>query len=362
MIPARGGGLEHGVDHALYGSPATTGLGVAHPVAGDAAREAHHRAVSGPAASAAIGEEPLNIEQGHGGGGYLACEGNVAELAVVIATLNRPAAVVDVLRDVLAQAPADTEIAVVDQSAPGASADIAREVDALGDGRIAHLRRGPGLVEARNAGVRATSAPVVLFLDDDVRLSAGCLAGHLAAYVDPTVGGVVGGIEERVALPNVRRTQNRLDLGGRVRTNLSGGCAGPIQTLKGANMSFRRSALVQAGPFDPAYRGTAFLEDADMSVRVATQGWSLRYEPRASVVHLSLPSGGVRVGSEQETEYWRFRNTAYFMRRHRGGAAALPMALTFGAIAARRAMEWGTPGAVPRLLTGLVRGWRLGAP
>ena len=285
----------------------------------------------------------------------------MARLAVVIATLNRPIAVMDVLRDVLEQAVADTEIAVVDQSDPGALDAVSSGIAALSDVRIRHIHREErGLVGARNCGVRETSAPIVLFLDDDVRLGAGCLRGHLRAYTDPTVGGVVGRIEERVAHPNARRTQNRLDLGGRIRTRLDGDCPVPIQTLKGANMSFRRVALAEAGPFDASYRGTAILEDADMSHRVARAGWSLRYEPSAPVVHLSLPSGGVRVGSDQETERWRFQNTGYFMRRHRGGLALVPMTLTFGAIATRRALEWRRPVALPQLMIALARGWREG--
>jgi GT2 family glycosyltransferase len=284
------------------------------------------------------------------------------QLAIVIATLNRPSAVLDALSDVVNQAPHDTEIAVVDQSDPGAFARVQRGLVALGDDRIRHIRRVErGLVGARNCGVAATAAPVVLFLDDDVRLKPGCIHGHLRAYIDPTVGGVVGRIEERVVRPNATTTQNRLDLGGRIRTNLTGDRSVSIQTLKGANMSFRRCALQDAGEFDPAFRGTAFLEDADMSCRVSRCGWSLRYEPGAAVVHLSLSAGGVRVGSALKTEQWRFRNTGYFMRRHRGRGSLVPMALTFGAIATRRALEWSSPTAVPQLMRELALGWREGA-
>lgn len=283
----------------------------------------------------------------------------MTELAVVIATLNRPAAVVEAIVDVVEQAPLEIEIAVVDQSDDSAFDTVSVGIEAIADARIRHIRREVrGLVGARNAGIAATTAPIVLFLDDDVRLLTGCIAAHLRAYEDPTVGGVVGRIEERILRPNVATTQNRLDLGGRIRTNLTGRRAQPIQTLKGANMSFRRSALLQAGPFDPGYEGTAFLEDADMSTRVAACGWSLRFEPDAALRHLSLPAGGVRVGSALDTERWRFHNTAYFVRRHRGRRALMPMVATFSAIAIRRSLTWGTPAAVPLLMASLARGWR----
>jgi len=358
---ASGGGLEERLDDAVKGTATTSRGGELHAVAGDPLRETHHRTLRGSATRTAVGKKPLNIELRHRRRGYRVPETQMPQLAVVIATLNRPRAVLDALSDVVTQAPGDTEIAVVDQSDPGAFAQVATGIAALSDDRIRHIRRTErGLVGARNCGVAATVAPVVLFLDDDVRLKPGCIQGHLRAFIDPTLGGVVGRIEERVVRPNATSTQNRLDLGGRIRTNLTGEYAVPIQTLKGANMSFRRSALRDAGAFDPAYRGTAFLEDADMSWRVAKCGWSLRYEPGAALEHLSLPAGGVRVGSPLETEVWRFRNTAYFMRRHRGSGAAVPMTLTFGAIAARRAIEWSSLRAVPRLMRGLARGWREG--
>ncbi len=284
------------------------------------------------------------------------------ELAVVIATLNRPAAVLAVLSDVVLQAPRGSEILVVDQSEPQAFRRLAQGIETLADPRIRHiLLDKPGLIGARNYGIERTTAPIVLFLDDDVRLAQGCIAGHIRALHDPTVGGVVGRIEERVALPNSLRTENRLDLGGRIRTNLTGDRSQPIQTLKGANMCFRRIALEQAGPFDSAYAGTALLEDADMSTRVAQCGWSLRFEPSAAVEHLSLPSGGVRVGSALSTERWRFHNTAYFMRRHRSKLSLVPMVATFSAIAIKRAVAWREPTAVARLMVALARGWRLGS-
>jgi len=222
------------------------------------------------------------------------------------------------------------------------------------------MHRPPGLPAARNAGLAQTTGRVVLFLDDDVRLATGCLAAHVAAYADPRVGGVVGRIDEARVRPNASTTVNRVGFGGRVRTNLQGARRQPIATLKGCNMSFLRRAIEQAGGFDPAYSGTAFLEDADASTRVAAAGWELWFEPAAGLQHLSVPSGGVRQPDPHRTEWWRFHNTGYYVRRHRSPLAAPSVALTFAAIASRRAWSWRRPTAMVSLMGALWKGWSLG--
>lgn len=279
----------------------------------------------------------------------------------MLATLERADDLARLLRQLVLQAPQASQIVVVDQSGPEALARTAAQIEALADARIRHLPRAiRGLPGARNAGLAATSAPIVLFLDDDVELLPGCLVSHLSRYRDPTVGGVVGRIIERRLRPNAWRTTNRLDAAGRIRTRLDGPDPVEIETLKGANMSWRRRALIEAGGFDEAYAGTSLLEDADASVRVRAVGWRLVYEPDAAVVHHHRPTGGVRPQRPADAIRWRFHNTALFLRRHRGCAALPPFAVTFAAIAARSALTHRSVSLAPELLQAALVGWRVG--
>jgi len=258
--------------------------------------------------------------------------------------------------------PPDVEVLIVDQSDPEALAATADAIAALGDARFAHLPVATrGLPDARNAGLAATTAPIVLFLDDDVRVMPGLVEAHLERMSDPGVGAVVGRIVERVVRPNARRTANRVAPGGRVITNLLGHEARPIEALKGANMAIRRAVFDVIGGFDRNYGGTAILEDADIAERIRQAGFTVWFEPRAEVVHLSAPRGGVRQDDAYATERWRFHNTAYFVRRHRGLAAAPRLWSTFTAIAVRRAATWRRPDVIPGLLRALADGWALGA-
>jgi GT2 family glycosyltransferase len=281
---------------------------------------------------------------------------------VVIATLNRPEYLAGVLRDLYHQAPEDVEVLVVDQSPLEVTEEVDVFVGALEDGRFGYtFTKQRSLPNARNLGIERTSAPIILFLDDDVRLLPGLVEAHRSAYDDPRVGGVVGRIIERRVLPNARSTVNRVGFGGRVITNLWGTERKEVQALKGANMSVRREALEHTGGFDRNYRGTALLEDADIAERIRGAGWRLWFEPKAEVIHLSASDGGVRQLDDVRTEQWRFHNTGYYMRRHRGTWSWPSLVLTFAAIAVIRAVRWRRPSAFWQLMRALGEGWRLAA-
>ncbi len=281
----------------------------------------------------------------------------MSPLAGVICTVDRAGHLARLLPAVLAQLPAGAEVVVVDQSGDEEHARIRAVVPP--EVCLIRLDRR-SLPAARNVGIAATRAPIVLFLDDDVVPFPGCLAGHLAAYRDPTVGGVVGRIVERRLRPNSRRVRNDIGWDGRIRVRLDGDTDGPIGSLKGANLSARRRALEEVGGFDEGWGGTALLEDADLSERLARRGWRLWFAAGAGVEHFHAETGGVRVGSPEATERWRFRNTARFLVRHRGRGAAVHATPTRIVVAAARAVRWRRPAAVPELLGAWVRG--LGAP
>lgn len=284
------------------------------------------------------------------------------DVLVVIPTLDRPDVLAASLRDVVEQLPRGGAVLVVDQSDEATLAANAATIAALGDGRVRHrIVRTRGLPNARNVAIGEADAPIVVFIDDDVRLMPGWLAAHVSAYRSPVVGGVVGRVVEMVNRPNRREIVNDISPGGRILCNLDGVERAPIATLAGRNMSFRREALARIVGFDRNYLGTALLEDADASARAAAAGFELWFEPEAALLHLSAPRGGVRQPDPLRTERWRFRNTAYFMRRHRGDRSWTRLRATFTTIALSKAAKWRDPEAVATLTRALHEGWEAAA-
>ncbi len=285
-------------------------------------------------------------------------------LSVLIPTLNRGQLFHDTVRQVLSQSYGDLELILVDQSEPEPRAANEALLAELDDPRVVYLHLDvKGLPNARNEGMAIARGEIWLFLDDDVILLGDVLQAHVDAYTDPAVGGVTGRIVERTVRPNVEDTRNEISPGGRVLTNLWGTEICEIQTLKGANMSYRAEACRQIGGFDRQYIGTALLEDTDFSERIRAAGWKLLFLPAAELVHLSALQGGVRVEDALRTEIWRFRNCTYWSLKHRGVSSLPLLAATYGGIAVKRAIEWRHPAAFGELTRAFGRGiqaWREG--
>jgi GT2 family glycosyltransferase len=87
----------------------------------------------------------------------------------------------------------------------------------------------------------------------------------------------------------------------------------------GAALLLRRSAVDEVGGFDERF--FMYAEDLEWCWRARQLGWSVRFDPRAVVVHVGNASGGKNYGNARTVAY--LRNTYRFYRREHGTAAAL---------------------------------------
>ena len=280
-------------------------------------------------------------------------------LSIVIPTFNRARNLISTVEQVFRQDFQDFELLVIDQSDAAQQAIVVEGVRPFVEaGQLTHLLlTSVGVANARNEGLARVRGRIVMFLDDDVvLLHEGFLRAHLDCYADPKIGGVTGRTIERVNRENTRRTANRITRSGRTVINLLGHERCEIHSLKGANMSVRSEAIAGMGGFDRSYTGTALLEEADFAERIAKRGWRFVFEPRAELLHLSAPAGGVRVATQGDKDYYRFRSTAYFIRKHRGVRGLLPFAAVHVLIAAIHAAKSRDPGLPLRMLHGAIDG------
>lgn len=139
----------------------------------------------------------------------------------------------------------------------------------------------PGAAAARNAGVAAATAPLVLFLGDDCRpVGTDFLAGHVAAHgdgSDPWLA-VVGGIEPDPAVAGTR-FMRWLSRSGKLID--SSRFHADWRSFYTGNVSLSRSALIAVGGFDERFSGYGW-EDADLALRLGDHG--LRLEQRADLL------------------------------------------------------------------------------
>lgn len=237
-------------------------------------------------------------------------------VSIIIPTLNRTEAVCELVRDVLKQQFETFDITVVDQT--DALNQTLHSI-AQTDQRLKIIRTDiRGTCHARNLGIAATTGEIIIFFDDDCRIAdQDLLSKHVENYDDPAVGGVAGRVHDQNIILN--RAQRgpvcRVTATGVIYGNANSDTRQDVNAPRGAHMSFRRTAAIQAGPFDVHFRGNAMREETDFSLRVVAAGWRIVYDPTTDVLHLGL-TGGSR--SANRLQWYRdfFFNESYFFLKH----------------------------------------------
>lgn len=189
----------------------------------------------------------------------------MSKVDVLIPAFHAAAYLPGAIESVIAQTEPDWHIVVVDDGSTDNTRDVvAPYVAALGE-RITYLyQQNRGLPAARNAGIRATSAPLIALLDADDLWLPNRLSAMLPVFDDPQIGltysAVVRFRETGVALDTFWRNPGRGE--GHVATEIyTRSIDLPCPTV-----TFRRSALERSGLFDEAMRAT---EDRDLWLRIA---------------------------------------------------------------------------------------------
>jgi GT2 family glycosyltransferase len=202
--------------------------------------------------------------------------------SIVVPTRARPGYLGVTLRSIVPQArAAGAEVIVVDDARDPVSRAVAA---GHGARYLAHpVPQGPNA--ARNTGLDAAGADLVVFVDDDVRAPEGWLAALLAAAAQRPGDEVLGG-PIRARLEGFRhRTCGRegppityLDLGGEDRE---------ADFVWSANMAIRRRALERVGPFDASLQ--IYGDEEDWQRRHRAAGGRIRYVAAAGLEHRRAP-------------------------------------------------------------------------
>jgi GT2 family glycosyltransferase len=200
---------------------------------------------------------------------------------IIIPTRGRPGYLAVALASIGGQArEADAEVIVVDDGSDPANERLAAEHGA----RYVALGQPRGLNAARNAGVAAAGADLLIFIDDDVDVDAGWLGAYLgAAARAPEVGVFTGPIRPRLeGRGALRRTCGRE--GPPITSADHGTEDRDVARGWGANLAIRRSALAAVGAFneqDPVGAG----DEEEWEERHLAAGGRIRYVAAAGLDH-----------------------------------------------------------------------------
>jgi N-acetylglucosaminyl-diphospho-decaprenol L-rhamnosyltransferase len=217
-----------------------------------------------------------------------------------------------------------TVVVVDNESRDGTAELIASEYPEL----IASSRN-LGFAAATNLGARRGGAPYLLALNPDTAVTAGALDTVIEVLEKHPDVGVAGPRLEQAdgsfdhaarrsfptplsALGHFSGLGRRSGAAGRLAAYRAPDVeSGPVDAVNGAFMLMRRSAFESAGGFDENY--WMYMEDLDLSYRLAQEGWRSWYEPAATVMHVK---GGTVSGERSPRLNWHFHRGMYLFYRH----------------------------------------------
>lgn len=266
-------------------------------------------------------------------------------ITIAIPTFNRQQIAVETIVRLL---PFGAPIVVVDQTPapyePLASLPV----------RLIRLPE-PSIPHAMNVAVDAAATDLVLFLDDDVIPSAALLDAHAEAHRDPAVWAVVGQILQPGETPeHVTQPDDDLEF------HFNADELRDVTNVMAGNLSVKRARFLELGGFDENFVGVAYRFESDFALRATAAGGKIRFEPRASIDHLKLPTGGLRSYGDHRTSASPMHSAGdyYFALYHRPPLWRYVLRRLRANVLTR--FHAAHPWTIPAKLVGEVRGLLLG--
>jgi N-acetylglucosaminyl-diphospho-decaprenol L-rhamnosyltransferase len=229
---------------------------------------------------------------------------NSAQMDVVVVSYRCEPMLRDCLDSLRRHSNGQINVHVVDNASRDGTAEmVAREFPEV---KLTASKRNLGFGAANNVAIRSGSAPYVLCLNPDTRITDGAL-DQMMEVMDRRMVGICGprleledGSFDHAAKRSFPTPLSALGHFTGVGRRRGSGVlaayrapevdAGPVDAVNGACMLIRRKALEDAGSFDEGY--WMYMEDLDLCYQFDKAGWVTWYEPSATVVHVKAGTTG----------------------------------------------------------------------
>lgn len=262
--------------------------------------------------------------------------GSISLSCVILTQGNRPAELSKAIGSVLAQQDSPVELVVV--------ANGADVPDVPPGAATLRLPENAGIPGGRNAGTKACTGDVVLYLDDDAWYPSSRLAAHVRErfaadprlavlsfrFIDPDGGPAV----RRAYVPRLRASDSHRS--SEVTTFLGGACA------------IRRSAYLEVGGYPDGFFYAH--EETDLAWRLLDVGYRLEYDADARICH-------PQVAPTRHQEFYRMnaRNRVLLARRNLAWPVAAVYLIDWVALTIVRERSLA---ALRSWFAGFAEGWR----
>ena len=207
------------------------------------------------------------------------------DLSLVICTRNRAAQLAETLKKVSAiRSQLKWELIVADNGSTDETSAVVQEFAATCDHPVQLIvKPGRGVSCAKNAGWQSAKAAIVVCIDDDCYPEPDYFDSIFDPFSKDPKLGFVGG---RILLhdPTDRRITIQESL---EPLSLPAGSFIRPGVIQGANVAYRRAALVEVGGFDPWFGAGALYsgDETELMARISAAGWNGAYDPKPVVYH-----------------------------------------------------------------------------
>jgi glycosyltransferase involved in cell wall biosynthesis len=239
------------------------------------------------------------------------------DVSVIIPSLNRREMLERCL-DALARQDVDPEtfeVIVVDDGSTDGAAEMVEGLETPYELRLLRHQRRSGSPAARNAGIEAAGGRICVLIDNDIIVSPGLVAAHLAGHarheralgVGPLTQVPPRGRDWYAHTFAAEWNKHYAELGRRPATWMD---------CYGGNFSAPRAALVESGGYDTDQFAAA---DVELPYRLWRAGFTPRFFPAAGAVHDDQKPGSLVLSDAAR----RGRAYLQFAERHPGAEADL---------------------------------------
>jgi len=241
------------------------------------------------------------------------------KVTVIIPTYNREQVLCNTIKYLLHQDFPDYEMLVIDQTKKH-NAETEKFLENVPSKVKIINHQPPSLTAARNRGIREAKGEIIIMVDDDVILKKDFISQHLKYYGNPNIVGVTGKVELEThfksRLPSFLKNEFLMWTSYSQYQSM---VEKDAYLMAGCNHSFRKKLAFKAGLYDENFRGTAWGEDHDFSLRLKKGGHKIIYSPDVAVFHLCIRDGGCgsRHLFDTYTIYSKPYNVAYLIEKHR---------------------------------------------
>ncbi|HWO31055.1 MAG TPA: glycosyltransferase, partial [Candidatus Acidoferrum sp.] len=197
-------------------------------------------------------------------------------VSIIIPTFNGASRIGNCLDALLNQRVGrDAEILVVNDGSTDNTADVVARYS--GVRLITQSNAGPAA--ARNRGALEARGTIILFTDDDCVPKPEWLAAMTAPFSDPSVVGAKGIYRTRQRSLAARFVQIEYEDKYRRMASLP-----QIDFIDTYSAGFRRDRFLEMNGYDTSFP-VACAEDVELSYRMSTRGWTMKFVPAAIVYH-----------------------------------------------------------------------------